>query len=70
MLPKSPRIRAADDFVTIRARMEELRRQRAQVGAESELRPAPGPRPYAVNSRPTLGNKTNLQAVFRRLIAR
>jgi hypothetical protein len=38
------RPRAADDFAVIRARMEELRRERAQVSTE---RDAPlGPRPY------------------------
>jgi hypothetical protein len=39
------RPRAADDFAVIRARMEELRRERAQVSAERDTRP-PGPRPY------------------------
>ena len=39
------RPRAADDFAVIRARMEELRRERAQVSAELDT-PPPGPRPY------------------------
>lgn len=39
------RPRAADDFPMIRARMEELRRERAHVSAERDTRP-PGPRPY------------------------
>jgi hypothetical protein len=32
--------RAADDFATIRARMEELRRDREEVAMGQELRPA------------------------------
>jgi len=51
MLPRSPRPRAADGFDVIRARMEELRRERAQP-AENERRPATAPRPYAISSRP------------------
>jgi hypothetical protein len=38
------RPRAADDFVAIRARMEELRRERAQVSAKAAGRPMTGPR--------------------------
>jgi len=37
--------RAADDFAAIRARMEELRRERAQMSAARDARPL-GPRPY------------------------
>ena len=44
------RPRAADDFPMIRARMEELRRERAQVSAERDTRP-PGPRPYHAATR-------------------
>jgi hypothetical protein len=40
------RPRAADDFAMIRARMEELRRERAPVPAEPQARPEP-PRAYA-----------------------
>ena len=39
------RPRAADDFAVIRARMEELRRERAQVSTERDARPL-GPPPY------------------------
>jgi hypothetical protein len=35
----------ADDFAVIRSRIEELRRERAQVSAERDTRPR-GPRPY------------------------
>jgi hypothetical protein len=37
------RPRVADDFVVIRARMEELRRERGQVSAEQERRPTIDP---------------------------
>jgi hypothetical protein len=40
------RPRAADDFAMIRARMEELRRERAQVLAGAGGRSARDPRPY------------------------
>lgn len=40
------RPRAADDFGVIRARMEELRRERAQAVAEGEGRSVTGPTPY------------------------
>ena len=70
MRPRSPRPRAADDFAVIRARMEELRRERAQAATDNEQFPAAGPRPYAISSRPALGSKRNLQAVMRRLMAR
>jgi hypothetical protein len=36
---------AADDFAAIRARMEELRSERAEASAETEPRSV-GPRPY------------------------
>jgi hypothetical protein len=42
------RPRAADDFAVIRSRMEELRRERAQVSAERETR-LPGPRPLSAS---------------------
>ena len=48
------RPRAADDFPAIRARMEELRRERARAPAVDDLRRADGPRPYAISSRPGL----------------
>jgi hypothetical protein len=48
---RSPRPRAADDFAVIRARMEELRRERAQLPADDELPRSIGPRPYAIASR-------------------
>jgi hypothetical protein len=65
-----PRPHAADDFPAIRARMEELRRERAQPTTDNDRCPTTGPRPYAISSGPTLGTKRNLQAVMRRLMAR
>jgi hypothetical protein len=40
------RPRAADDFVTIRTRVEELRDERAQVPADPKGHSRVGPRPY------------------------
>ena len=49
--------RAADDFPTIRARMEELRRERVQASADAgESGSVTGSRPYAVSSRRSLAN--------------
>ena len=46
------RPRAADDFPAIRARVEELRRERAQPQAvDDEPRPVIGPGPYGFESR-------------------
>ena len=39
------RPRAADDFAVIRARIEELRRERVPASAQSEAQPFP-PQPY------------------------
>jgi hypothetical protein len=38
--------RAADDFTIIRARLEELRRERARAASETGDRSESGPRPY------------------------
>jgi hypothetical protein len=38
--------RAADDFAIIRARLEELRRERARAAPETGDRSESGPRPY------------------------
>ena len=51
------RPRAADDFPAIRARMEELRRERDQVLAEGNPQPAIGPRPYFVGRSPAVAGK-------------
>jgi hypothetical protein len=40
------RPRAADDFATIRARLEELRRERAEQLTDQKEHSAIGPRPY------------------------
>ena len=42
--------RAADDFAEIRARMEELRRENAQVPADDSARP----RPQSAGNKPVL----------------
>ena len=60
------RPRAADDFPAIRARLEELRRERA--AADDDPRLAAEPRPYGPPSRPELARKTDLSRVIRRLL--
>jgi hypothetical protein len=40
------RPRVADDFAAMRARMEELRRERNQIEADQKGRSPIGPRPY------------------------
>jgi hypothetical protein len=60
--------RAADDFRAIRARMEELRREcLVAIGRE---RIKPDRQPYSIMSRPEIGGKRDLQAIFRRLLSR
>lgn len=66
MLPRSPRPRAADDFAAIRARMEELRREREQIAAENEPHSTIGPRPYAERSRTTGANRPGIPLALRR----
>jgi hypothetical protein len=44
--------RAADDFTTIRARLEELRRERAPISSETESDSVIGPRPYGAEMEP------------------
>lgn len=41
--------RAADDFAVIRARLEELRRERVRAPGQPEAR-SPSPRPYQTSS--------------------
>jgi hypothetical protein len=60
------RPRAADDFPAIRSRMEELRRQRARVPADDDLRRADGPRRYSGGSQPAPADKPGLSPAIRR----
>jgi hypothetical protein len=60
------RPRAADDFPAIRARMEELRRQRARVPTDDDLPRAVGPHPYSGSSRPATADKAALPPAIRR----
>ncbi len=66
MLPQSPRPRAADDFPAIRARMEELRRERARVPPDDDARRERGPRPNAISDRPGLADRSGLSPAVRR----
>ena len=64
------RPRAADDFDAIRARMEELRRERAQVLAESQQRQLTGPWPYWGGGRLAPADKPQLQPAILRALTR
>ena len=44
------RPRIVDDFAVIRARIEEMRRERAQASAEQDGRSVTGPKPHNVKS--------------------
>jgi hypothetical protein len=61
------RAHAADDFPAIRARMEELRRERARVPADDNLRRADGPRPHSGSSRPVTADQPELSLPLRRV---
>jgi hypothetical protein len=61
------RPRAADDFPAIRARMEELRRERARAPTDDNLRRAEGPRPHSGSSRPASTDKRELSLPLRRV---
>lgn len=60
--------RAADDFAAIRARMEELRQERQQATAGSEI---VAPRPHTISGDIAgPAERSPLSPVFRRLLAR
>jgi hypothetical protein len=69
MLPQSPRPRAADDFAVIRARMEELRRERARGWPDDEPRASIGRQPYAASSQQTDDKPRLLPAILRAMRA-
>jgi hypothetical protein len=60
------RLRAADDFPAIRARMEELRRERARVPDDDNLRLAEGTRLYSGSSRTATADKPGPSPAIRR----
>ena len=62
--------RAADDFPAIRARMQELRRERARIPADDNLRQAEGGRPHSGSSRPATADKPELSLPLRRVFFR
>jgi hypothetical protein len=63
------RRRAADDFPAIRARMEELRRERAQTSADDKPRSVSGSRPYS-GSRPATADTPRLLPAILRAMER
>ena len=64
------RPRAADDFATIRARMEELRRERARVPPDDYARRENGPWPNATSDRPELADRPGISPAIRRAFLR
>jgi hypothetical protein len=62
------RPRAADDFAVIRARMEELRRERASVPADEPRRPG-GPRPYTASAQSEAATRSGLAPELRRMLS-
>ena len=63
------RPRAADDFTLIRARMEELRRERAGVPEHQARRPD-GPRPHAISTQSSPTERSGLSPELRRMLSR
>jgi hypothetical protein len=63
------RPRAADDFTLIRARMKELRRERAGVPEHQARRPD-GVRPYAVSIQSDPTARSGLSPELRRMLSR
>ena len=57
--------RAADDFAAIRARMEELRREREATPNAEDTGPLAPPRPYAVGT-----DRAGMALVMRRMLQR
>ena len=60
--------RAADDFRAIRARMEELRRERDDAGSQND-RPA-ARSPYTANGRDGMADRSGLAPELRRMLIR
>jgi hypothetical protein len=65
-----PRPRAADDFAVIRARMEGLRRERAQASTEDEPGSVREPRPSYAGRRLATPDKGELSPSTRRAVWR
>lgn len=63
------RPRAADDFTTIRARLNELRRERAAVPPDDKPH-RPDPRPDEISGRPPTAEKSGLSPELRRMLLR
>src|SRR4051794_14771376 len=60
------RSRAADDFPAIRARMEELKRERAGTTTNDDTQRRDAPLPYAVNSRPGTTDRSGISPQLHR----
>ena len=64
------RPRAADDFTAIRARMEELRRERAGVPAEGKVQRPGAPQSEGISGRAPPAVKPGLSPELRRMLIR
>lgn len=64
------RPRAADDFPAIRARLEELRRERSDTPAVEDKRTPDRPRPFAVGSGGLPSRSPGLSPIMRRVLHR
>jgi hypothetical protein len=64
------RLRAADDFAAIRARVEELRRDRAQAWAENASEVAEPHRPCVAVNKLSPSEKPGLAPTVRRVLFR
>ena len=64
------RSRAADDFPAIRARLEELQRERSAEPAPDDRRWPDRPRPYAVGSSGVPSRSPGLSPIMRRVPGR
>jgi hypothetical protein len=62
------RLRAADDFASTRARLEELRRDRAKVWAGND--PSVEPRASTAGNKPSSEEKPGLSPAIRRVLFR
>ena len=60
------RSRAADDFPAIRARMEELKRERAGTTTDDDALRRNAPLPYAANGRPGTTDRSGMSPQLRR----
>ena len=64
------RPRAADDFLVIRARMEEIKREQTKVASENDADPVAGPRPYAIAAKARSGGRPGISPIMQRALGK